>query len=76
MALNAIPELFYRNKREFSVLRSDNFKDITYVGVGAASVGTIVQTYRPGVVVARGDEKAISIMGGLQLYCFWRRAPR
>lgn len=63
-ALNTIPELFCRNKREISVLRSDNFNDITYVEVGATLAGSIVQTYKPGTRVDRGDEKGYFKFGG------------
>ena len=69
-ALNTIPEIFCRNRREVSVLRSDNFKDITYVEVGSSLVGSIVQTYKPETEVARGEEKGYFQFGGSTVILF------
>lgn len=69
-ALNTIPELFCRNKRQISVLKSDNFGDIAYMEVGAALTGTIVQTYIPGTKVSRGDEKGYFKFGGSTILLF------
>ncbi len=69
-ALNTIPELFCRNRREVSLLRSDNFKDITYAEVGSSLVGSIVQTYKPETEVARGGEKGYFQFGGSTVILF------
>jgi len=63
-ALHAIPKLYCKNNREVSLFRSDNFSDITYVEIGAKFVGTIVQTYKPGIRVERGAEKGYFKFGG------------
>ena len=70
LALNTIPGLYCQNKREISILRSDNFKDITYVEVGAVLVGSIVQTHQPGAKVARGEEKGYFRLGGSTVILF------
>lgn len=70
LALQAIPALFCRNRREISTLRSSNFRDITYVEIGAAFVGSIVQTYRPDATVARGEEKGYFKLGGSTILLF------
>jgi len=70
IALQAIPALFCRNKRAVSTLRSKNFGDITYVEVGAAFVGSIIQTYRPDTAIARGDEKGYFKLGGSTILLF------
>lgn len=72
-ALKAIPKLYCRNKREVTVFRSENFRDITYVEVGATLVGTIVQTYTPGSPVNRGDEKGYFKFGGSTVILFLER---
>ena len=64
VALNSIPEVFCRNKREYSILHSENFGDVLYVEVGATSVGSIIQTYTPQVAVLKGEEKGYFKFGG------------
>lgn len=63
-ALKSIPEVFCRNKREYSILKSDNFGDVLYVEVGATSVGSIVQTYTADKPLKKGDEKGFFKFGG------------
>ncbi len=70
LALQAIPALFCRNKRAVSILRSANFRDIAYVEIGAAFVGSIVQIYRPDAIVARGEEKGYFKLGGSTILLF------
>jgi phosphatidylserine decarboxylase len=53
----------FANKRAVTLLESDNFGTVTMVEVGAASVGTIEQIYRPGRV-ERGAEKGTFHFGG------------
>ncbi|MHB8064309.1 MAG: phosphatidylserine decarboxylase, partial [Ruminiclostridium sp.] len=57
VALRKIPEVFCRNKREYSIFKTDNFGEVLYVEVGATSVGSIIQTFRPNSRVQRGEEK-------------------
>src|SRR5690606_17384066 len=64
IALQAVPRLYCRNKREISLFRSKHFGDIVYVEVGAKLVGAIVQTYPPGADVQRGDGKGEFTCGG------------
>jgi phosphatidylserine decarboxylase len=64
IALDKIPELFCRNKREYSVFKTDNFGDVLYIEVGATSVGSIIQTYTPNKRVERGAEKGYFKFGG------------
>ena len=64
IALNRIPKLFCENKREWSILKSDNFGDILNIEVGATCVGTIIQSYTPDSRVKKGDEKGFFKFGG------------
>ncbi|MBB6632243.1 phosphatidylserine decarboxylase [Clostridium algidicarnis] len=64
IALEKIPKLYCQNKREWSLLKSENFGDVILVEVGATCVGTIVQTYNPNHVVKKGDEKGYFKFGG------------
>ena len=52
------------NKRTICELDSDNFGKVLLMEVGALFVGTIVQTYRPGMQVEKGDEKGFFKFGG------------
>jgi phosphatidylserine decarboxylase len=65
IALDAAAPAF-ANQRAVSLLDSDGFGRIALVEVGALTVGTIVQTYRPGRV-ERGAEKGTFRMGGSTL---------
>ncbi len=45
IAVSKVNELYSKNKREISVLKTENFGDVAYIEVGATFVGSIVQTY-------------------------------
>lgn len=72
-SLKKIPELFCRNKREWSIFHSDNFGDVLYVEVGAACVGTIIQTYTPEKHVPKGSEKGYFKFGGSTVILFFQK---
>lgn len=63
-ALERIPELFCKNKREWSIFHSENFGDILHIEVGATCVGSIIQTYTPGRNTKKGSEKGYFKFGG------------
>lgn len=73
VALRKIPELFCRNKREYSIFKTDNFGEVLYVEVGATSVGSIVQTYVPDRRVNRGEEKGYFKFGGSTVLLFFKK---
>ncbi|WP_163195047.1 phosphatidylserine decarboxylase [Clostridium thermarum] len=73
VALNKKEKLFCENKREWSVFKSDNFGDILYLEVGATFVGSIIQTYEPGVRVSKGDEKGYFKFGGSTVIMFLQK---
>ncbi len=64
IALENISKIFSENKREYSILKSENFDDILYIEVGATFVGSIIQTYSTSTKVNRGDEKGYFKFGG------------
>jgi phosphatidylserine decarboxylase len=72
VSLKEIPELFCRNKREWSIFHCDNFGDVLYVEVGAACVGTIIQTYEPEKHVLKGSEKGYFKFGGSTVILFFQ----
>ncbi len=73
VALGKIPALFCRNKREYSVYRTDNFGEVLYVEVGATSVGSIIQTFTPETGLERGDEKGYFKFGGSTVLLFFKK---
>jgi phosphatidylserine decarboxylase len=72
-ALERIPELFCKNKREWSIFHSENFGDILHIEVGATCVGSIIQTYASGKSVKKGDEKGYFKFGGSTTILFFEK---
>ena len=72
-ALERIPELFCKNKREWSIFHSKNFGDILHIEVGATCVGSIIQTYTPRRNVKKGDEKGYFKFGGSTTILFFQK---
>lgn len=73
IALNSVPKLFCENKREWSILHSDNFGDILTIEVGATCVGSIIQTYTPDKKINKGDEKGYFKFGGSTTILFFEK---
>jgi phosphatidylserine decarboxylase len=73
VALSRVPELFCRNKREWSVFHSENLGDILHIEVGATCVGSIVQTYASREHVRKGDEKGYFKFGGSTTILFFEK---
>lgn len=71
VALQKVQKVFCENKREWSILHSDNFKDVLYVEVGATCVGTIIQSYTPNKRVEKGEEKGYFKFGGSTVILFF-----
>lgn len=72
-ALNNIAKLYCENKREWSILKSDNFDEVLCVEVGATCVGSIIQSYTPNVPVKKGDEKGYFKFGGSTTILFLKK---
>lgn len=64
ISLDRVKKVFVQNKREWSVLKSENFNKVIYMEVGATCVGSIIQTYNKDSKVNRGDEKGYFKFGG------------
>lgn len=72
-SINRINKLFCSNKREWSILNSENFGEILYVEVGATFVGSIIQTYNHNKTVKKGDEKGYFKFGGSTVILFLKK---
>ena len=64
IALRQRPTLLWENKRCLTRLKTEKFGEVLLLEVGATCVGTIKQTYVPGVPVAKGEEKGYFLFGG------------
>jgi len=56
--------IFCQNKREYSLLETEDFGAIFISEIAATMVGTIVQSYKPGTRVEKGQEKGYFAFGG------------
>lgn len=61
------------NKRRICRIESPLFGQVLQVEIGATCVGGIVQTYRAGVEVARGEEKGYFRFGGSSVALLFER---
>ncbi|MFM2198063.1 MAG: hypothetical protein RLZZ505_1495 [Verrucomicrobiota bacterium] len=52
------------NKRTLTELKTENYGTILILEIGATCVGTIAQTFRPGMPVDKGAEKGFFAFGG------------
>lgn len=72
-SINRINKLFCSNKREWSILHSENFGEILYVEVGATFVGSIIQSYNHHRKVKKGEEKGYFKFGGSTVILFLKK---
>ena len=57
-------EVFCENKREYTILRTENKGDVLICPVGATMVGAIIETFEPETKVFKGDEMGYFAFGG------------
>jgi len=70
IALNKIAEVYCQNKREITRFHSEHFREVVLMEVGATCVGSIVQTYKEGKRVEKGEEKGYFKFGGSTVILF------
>jgi phosphatidylserine decarboxylase len=73
VALEKQIPVFCLNKRTLCELNSALFGNVLLMEVGAMFVGSIVQTYRAGMTVAKGDEKGYFKFGGSTVVVFFEK---
>ena len=64
LALQQNLKIFCENKREYSILDTEDYGDLLICEVGATMVGSILQTYPENTQVEKGDEKGYFAFGG------------
>lgn len=64
IALRQKISILMENKRMLTSVASDRWGDVLCIEIGATCVGTIQQTYTPGILVEKGAEKGYFSFGG------------
>ena len=64
IALRRRLAILWENKRVITRLETERLGTVLLIEVGATNVGGIVQTFRPGASVAKGEEKGYFKFGG------------
>lgn len=64
IALRRQLSYLWENRRTLTTLETEQFGTVLLLEIGATNVGSIVQTYRPGTTVAKGDGKGYFRFGG------------
>lgn len=62
--LNNFTRVFCENKREYSLLKTEDKGEILLAPVGATMVGSIIETFQPQQPVKKGDEMGYFAFGG------------
>jgi phosphatidylserine decarboxylase len=61
------------NKREVTLIETQNFGTVGMIEVGATNVGSIRQNFIPGRAVAKGEEKGLFAFGGSCVITIFQR---
>jgi len=72
-SLRRLVPFFAENHRAVTLFDSDHFGPMAIVEVGALTVGSIRQRFRPGARVARGQAKGFFELGGSTVVMLFRR---
>ena len=73
VALRRNVRYLVENKREITLIESPVFGTVAQIEVGATNVGSIRQSYVPGRVVQKGDEKGFFAFGGSCVITLFQR---
>ncbi len=61
----------WTNKRELTILHTEEAGDVLLLAVGATGVGSIFQTYEAGAPLQKGDEQGYFAFGGSTVMTFF-----
>ncbi|MBD65240.1 MAG: phosphatidylserine decarboxylase [Halobacteriovoraceae bacterium] len=64
LALKHRGNIFIKNFRRVSLLKTENFGELAYIEVGATCVGKIVQSHDESKPFSKGDQKGYFLFGG------------
>lgn len=66
-------DIYFNNKRSYSVIESEKFGKVVMAEIGATMVGSIIQTYKKVSQVKKGDEKGYFEFGGSTTILFFEK---
>lgn len=72
-ALNPLVPFYAENHRMVTLFDSDHFGQIGIIEIGAFTVGSIQQRYRPGIYVQKGARKGFFALGGSTVVLLFER---
>lgn len=72
-ALHSLIPFYTENYRMLTLMEADHFGQIAMAEVGAFTVGSIHQRFRPGVRVAKGSRKGFFELGGSTVVLLFHR---
>ena len=64
VAMKKSIRIFSQNRRVYSIIHSEQYGDVLMAEIGAALVGSIIQTHEPHTYIKKGDEKGYFAYGG------------
>lgn len=73
IALQKDLTIFTKNKRTVCTLKSEEFGKVAYLEIGATTVGSIHETYEPGIYYPKGTEKGFFSFGGSSLILLFEK---
>lgn len=65
--------LLSENKRMITQLKTEQYGTILFIEIGTTAVGSIHQTYQPGIPYKKGDEKGYFSFGGSSLILLFEK---
>lgn len=66
-------DIYFNNKRSYSIIESDKFGKVVMAEIGATMVGSIIQTYKENSSIKKGEEKGYFEFGGSTTILFFEK---
>lgn len=66
-------KIYSQNRRVYSNIKSERYGDVLMAEIGAALVGSIIQTHEPDTQVTKGEEKGYFAYGGSTIVLLFER---
>lgn len=73
IALKKSIEIFMENKREYCIVENEKLGKVVVSEIGAAMVGSIIQTYKENQDIKKGDEKGYFKFGGSSVMILFQK---
>ena len=73
IAIKDNPWIYLKNRRVVTLLETKQFGQVAFLEIGATACGSIHQTYEPGKLYRKGDEKGYFEFGGSALIMLFQK---